>query len=120
VLQSNSTKCGPTLLWHITVFVTAATSVCSDPVAACRYKEAVNECSAALDMQPNFFKALLRRGRAYEQMGLYKQALADLQKANKLDASNSDSKVRSSAGEARVGTEGYKKGGQEGGGGWGP
>ena len=38
-----------------------------------RFKEAVNECSVALDTQPNFFKALVRRGKAYEQMGLFKQ-----------------------------------------------
>ncbi len=49
----------------------------------CRYKEAVNECTAALDAQPGYHKALTRRAKAYEQMGHYKQALSDVQKANK-------------------------------------
>ena len=49
----------------------------------CRYKEAVNECTAALEAQPGYHKALTRRAKAYEQMGHYKQALSDVQKANK-------------------------------------
>lgn len=48
-----------------------------------RYKEAVNECTAALEAQPGYHKALTRRAKAYEQMGHYKQALSDVQKANK-------------------------------------
>ena len=52
----------------------------------------MGECSAALEGQPNFFKALVRRAKAYEQMGQPKQALADLQRANKLDASTDDSR----------------------------
>ena len=59
-----------------------------------RYKEAVNECTAALDNQPNFFKALVRRAKAYEQMGLFKQALNDFQRANKLDTATTDTRVR--------------------------
>lgn len=60
----------------------------------CRYTEAVAECTEALDGQPNFFKALIRRAKAYEQMGQHKQALADLQRANKLDVATEDSRVR--------------------------
>ncbi|KAL4859108.1 hypothetical protein ACK3TF_000883 [Chlorella vulgaris] len=58
-----------------------------------RYTEAVAECTEALDGQPNFFKALIRRAKAYEQMGQHKQALADLQRANKLDVATEDSRV---------------------------
>lgn len=50
-----------------------------------RYKEAVTECSAALDSQPDYLKALVRRSKAHEALGQYKQALADLQRANKLE-----------------------------------
>jgi tetratricopeptide (TPR) repeat protein len=50
-----------------------------------KYKEAVNECTSALDVAPNNQKALLRRAKALEAMGLYKQALSDVQKVNKLD-----------------------------------
>ena len=63
------------------------------PTRPRRYKEAVAECSAALDGQPNFFKALIRRAKAYEQMGQHKQALADMQRANKLDAATEDTRV---------------------------
>ncbi|KAL4458936.1 hypothetical protein ABPG75_013801 [Micractinium tetrahymenae] len=57
-----------------------------------RFKEAVNECTAALDSQPNFFKALIRRAKALEQLGQHKAALADIQKANRLDTANEDSR----------------------------
>ncbi|EIE21525.1 hypothetical protein COCSUDRAFT_66932 [Coccomyxa subellipsoidea C-169] len=53
-----------------------------------RYKEAVNECSSALDAVPAYHKALVRRAKAYEQMGHFKQALSDIQKANKTDTAN--------------------------------
>lgn len=55
-----------------------------------RYKESINDCTAALDVQPTYFKALCRRAKAYEQLGLYKQALSDIQKANKSELSNND------------------------------
>lgn len=53
-----------------------------------RFKEAVNECSNALDAVPAYHKALVRRAKAYEQMGHFKQALSDIQKANKTDTAN--------------------------------
>ncbi|KAL3157883.1 hypothetical protein ABBQ32_012294 [Trebouxia sp. C0010 RCD-2024] len=48
-----------------------------------KYKEATNECTAALEVAPGYHKALTRRAKAYENMGHYKQALSDVQKANK-------------------------------------
>ncbi|KAI7841257.1 hypothetical protein COHA_005030 [Chlorella ohadii] len=57
-----------------------------------RYQEAVTECSAALEGQPNFFKALVRRAKAYEQLGQPKQALADMQRANRLDAATAETR----------------------------
>ena len=59
-----------------------------------RFKEAVNECSAALDAVPAYHKALVRRAKAYEQMGHFKQALSDIQKANKADTANPEIQVR--------------------------
>ena len=59
-----------------------------------RFDAAVEECSAALESQPNFFKALQRRAKAYELLGQPKAALADLQRANRLDAATPDSRVR--------------------------
>ena len=59
-----------------------------------RYKDAVNECTAALEAQPNYHKALTRRSKAYEHMGLYKQALSDVQKSNKAGEATPESLVR--------------------------
>lgn len=35
----------------------------------------------------------MRRAKAYEQMGHFKQALSDIQKANKADTANPDTQV---------------------------
>jgi len=59
-----------------------------------RNKEAVNECSSALEAAPAYHKALVRRAKAYEQMGHYKQALSDIQKANKAETANPDTQAR--------------------------
>jgi tetratricopeptide (TPR) repeat protein len=58
-----------------------------------KYKDAVAECSAALQAQPDYLKALVRRAKAYEAMGQYKQSLADLQAANKLDTATDDTRA---------------------------
>jgi hypothetical protein len=44
-----------------------------------RFKDAVKECSAALEATPSSSKALRSRAKALEKQGLYKQALADIQ-----------------------------------------
>ena len=54
----------------------------------------MNECTSALDAVPAYHKALVRRAKAYEQMGHYKQALSDIQKANKAETANPDTQVR--------------------------
>ncbi len=66
-----------------------------EPAACChnRFKEAVNECTNALDAIPAYHKALVRRAKAYEQMGHFKQALSDIQKANKADTANPETQV---------------------------
>ena len=58
-----------------------------------RYKEAINECSAALELNPNYTRALIRRAKAYEQMQHYKQALSDLQKINRGEDATPDTRV---------------------------
>ena len=62
--------------------------------AARRFKEAVHECSSALNLNPNYHRALVRRAKANEQLGLYKKALQDIQKANKTDTANPDTQAR--------------------------
>ena len=63
-------------------------------ILPCRYKEAIKECSNALDEDPVYVRALTRRAKAYEAMGHYKQALTDIQKANKADLANPDTQVQ--------------------------
>ncbi|KAK9681471.1 hypothetical protein RND81_10G005100 [Saponaria officinalis] len=43
------------------------------------YDSVVSECTLALQVQPRFVRALLRRARAYEAVGRYDMALADVQ-----------------------------------------
>ena len=61
-----------------------------------RWGQAVEECTLALGRQPEYVKALLRRGKAYESMREYGKAQDDYAKAVALG--NADAKV----GEARV------------------
>ncbi len=58
-----------------------------------KFKDAVTECSAALSAQPDYLKALVRRAKAYENLGQYKQSLADLQAANKLDSATDETRA---------------------------
>jgi tetratricopeptide (TPR) repeat protein len=44
----------------------------------------IEDCTEALSLNPNHFKALVRRGQAYESMEKYKKALADFNAANRL------------------------------------
>lgn len=62
-------------------------------ILLCRFKEAVNECTNALEIDAVYAKALIRRAKAHEAMGHYKQALSDIQKANKADSANPDTQV---------------------------
>jgi DNA-binding winged helix-turn-helix (wHTH) protein/tetratricopeptide (TPR) repeat protein len=49
------------------------------------YDGAVEQCRAALDMDPNYFRARMWLGCAYEQRGLYEKALAEYERARSLD-----------------------------------
>ena len=54
----------------------------------------MNECTNALEIDAVYAKALIRRAKAHEAMGHYKQALSDIQKANKADSANPDTQVQ--------------------------
>lgn len=58
-----------------------------------RYEDAITECSAALQSSPDYLKALVRRSKAYELLGKHKEALQDLQHANKLDGATDDTRA---------------------------
>ena len=44
----------------------------------------IENCSSALEINPNYVKALYRRGSAYANLNDYELALKDLQLANKI------------------------------------
>jgi tetratricopeptide (TPR) repeat protein len=52
-----------------------------------RYDEALNKLREALEMEPNFAPARAVRGLVYEQKGMWKEALSDLETARQLDNS---------------------------------
>lgn len=51
------------------------------------YDLAVEQCRAALDMDSNYFRARMWLGSAFEQKGMYREALAEYQTARSLDDS---------------------------------
>ncbi len=52
-----------------------------------RYDDALGECDRILEIEPNFAAAYLYRGLSYVQKGKWKEALADLETAKRLDDS---------------------------------
>ena len=43
------------------------------------YEEAINQYSESLNLEPNDIKSLYRRGRSYEELGIYDKAEKDYQ-----------------------------------------
>ncbi|KAI4374055.1 hypothetical protein MLD38_012099 [Melastoma candidum] len=54
------------------------------------YEAVISECSLALQVQPRFVRALLRRARAFEAMGKYEMAMQDVQLLLGADPNNGD------------------------------
>ncbi|VFQ88919.1 unnamed protein product [Cuscuta campestris] len=54
------------------------------------YDAVIHECSMALQVQPQFVRALLRRARAYEAVGKYDMAMRDVQMLLNADPSHQD------------------------------
>ncbi|KAL7134443.1 hypothetical protein ABFS83_11G027900 [Erythranthe nasuta] len=68
-------------------------SICHANRAACysklgKYEETVKECTKALELNPTYLKALLRRAEAREKLEQYDESIADLTKIVELDPSN--------------------------------
>jgi tetratricopeptide (TPR) repeat protein len=53
-----------------------------------RYDDAIKECREALALEENFFRAHLFIGLAYEQKGMYAEAIAEYKKALSLAEGN--------------------------------
>jgi len=56
-------------------------------------KLAISDCSAALELNPNYLKALIRRAELYEKTDSLDEALADYQKALEMDPSLSHARL---------------------------
>ena len=71
-----------------------------------RLSEAVQECTAALEAEPGYERALLRRARAFELAGALEKAVADLElasKAGSVEATRTAMRLRSLISEAPKG-----------------
>lgn len=54
----------------------------------CKYAEAIKECTKAIELNPSYTKALVRRAEAHEKLEHFEEALDDLKKILELDPSN--------------------------------
>ena len=52
-----------------------------------KYDDAISDCSKALELHPQYVKALLRRAELYDKQEKLDEALADFQKVVELDPS---------------------------------
>ncbi|XP_028092102.1 tetratricopeptide repeat protein 1-like isoform X2 [Camellia sinensis] len=60
-------------------------SICHANCAICFFKL---ECTKALELNPNYVKALRRRGEAHEKLQHFEEAIADMKKIFELDQSD--------------------------------
>lgn len=68
-------------------------SICHANRAACfsklgNHEGTIKECTKALELNPTYMKALLRRGEAHEKLEHYEDSIADMTKVLELDQSN--------------------------------
>ncbi|KAL4302237.1 hypothetical protein GQ457_10G005030 [Hibiscus cannabinus] len=68
-------------------------SICHSNRAVCylklgRYEETIKECTKALELNPSYVKALVRRGEAHEKLEHFEEAISDMKKILELDPSN--------------------------------
>ncbi|CAH8387279.1 unnamed protein product [Eruca vesicaria subsp. sativa] len=72
-------------------------SICHSNRAICylklgKYAEAIKECTKAIELNPSYTKALVRRAEAHEKLEHFEEALTDLKKLLELDPSNDQAK----------------------------
>ncbi|XP_062201361.1 uncharacterized protein LOC133903896 [Phragmites australis] len=72
-------------------------SACHSNRAVCflklgKHDETIKECTKALELNPLYLKALLRRAEAHEKLEHYDEAIADMKKVIELDPSNEQAK----------------------------
>ncbi|GMJ07204.1 tetratricopeptide repeat 1 [Hibiscus trionum] len=65
-------------------------SICHSNRAVCflklgNYEETIKECNKALELNPSYMKALVRRGEAHEKLEHFEEAIADMKRILELD-----------------------------------
>ncbi|CAI8612603.1 unnamed protein product [Vicia faba] len=68
-------------------------SICYANRAVCflklgKYENTIKECTKALELNPAYVKALVRRGEAHEKLEHFEEAIADMKKILEIDPSN--------------------------------
>ncbi|KAK3221616.1 hypothetical protein Dsin_008641 [Dipteronia sinensis] len=53
-----------------------------------KYEDTIRECTKALELNPTYMKALVKRGEAYEKCEKLEEAIVDMKKILELDPSN--------------------------------
>ncbi|OIW01020.1 hypothetical protein TanjilG_14203 [Lupinus angustifolius] len=72
-------------------------SICHSNRAVCflklgKYEDTIKECTKALELNPVYVKALVRRGEAHEKLEHYDEAIADMKKILEVDPLNDQAK----------------------------
>lgn len=72
-------------------------SICHSNRGVCflklgKFEDTIKECSKALELNPSYMKALVRRGEAHEKLEHFEEAIADMKKILELDPSNDQAK----------------------------
>ncbi|KAI4354433.1 hypothetical protein L6164_003294 [Bauhinia variegata] len=68
-------------------------SICHSNRGVCflkmgKYDNTVKECTKALELNPGYVKALVKRGEAHEKLEHFEEAIADMKKILEIDPSN--------------------------------
>lgn len=56
-------------------------------------REAIEDCTAALNLDETYLKALMRRAKCYMDIGEYEEAVRDYEKVCKIDKSRENKKL---------------------------
>ncbi|GMN67192.1 hypothetical protein TIFTF001_036255 [Ficus carica] len=72
-------------------------STCHSNRAICylklgKYEDTIKECTKALELNPSYIKALLRRAEAHEKLEHFEEAIADMKRILELDPLNDQAK----------------------------
>jgi tetratricopeptide (TPR) repeat protein len=72
-------------------------SICHSNRATCyfklaKYEDAIKECTKALELNPNYLKALLRRAESHEKLEHYEETITDMKKVLEVDPSHYQAK----------------------------